>query len=360
MRAYIATNPTGTFAFDSNGRLIEFVSFGRDAAKAAEKMMAAQSGQVLPEESLLATRIKKKTFDEVSWSRDASIPGVRCATEKENPAESQLKTDFRKLAKEAGWDDNAELNRFMSTVGMLMAKGQMKDVRKDLIIVRAIGVHDELEKTLNTLSEHLREWYGLYFPEASKTVQSHDKFAVLVSKGSRREKIEDQKLAPMAQSSSGMDFSDEDLKSVSLYSAKIADLYAEKKRISEYIRIVADAAIPNTSTVAGHLLAARLLSKTGGLEKMARLPSSTIQLLGAEKALFRHLKDQGKSPKYGLIYQHPLIQMAPMAARGKIARMIAAKLTLAVRMDQYSEKRVGEDLKKDLEAQVKRLMESGA
>jgi nucleolar protein 56 len=359
MRAYIATGAIGTFAFDGTGRLIDSIPFGKDPGTAAEKMNAVREGKTLPEEEQLAGRLKKRGFTEISWNRPGPLAGLKCFAGQDNIAEQQFRADFRKLAKEAGWNENPELNRFISTVGMLLSRGQMKNSRKDLIIVRAIGVHDELEKALNTLSEHLREWYGLYFPEASRLVQSHEKFAVMISKAPKREEIEDDSLRPAASATSGMEFSERDLSSVSSYSAKIAELYSEKKRISEYIKIVSEDTMPNMSAVAGHLLAARLLARAGGLDKISRMPSSTIQLLGAEKALFRHLKDQGKSPKYGLIYQHPLIQCAPMPARGKVARMIASKLTLAARMDQYSDKRVGEEMRKDLETQVRKLLESG-
>ena len=84
------------------------------------------------------------------------------------------------------------------------------------------------------------------------------------------------------------------------------------------------------------MLGARLISLAGSLEKLAEFPSSTIQVIGASKALFKHLRARAPSPKHGIIYSHPLINTAPWWVRGKIARAVAAKLSLAARIDFYS------------------------
>ena len=100
----------------------------------------------------------------------------------------------------------------------------------------------------------------------------------------------------------------------------------------------------------------RLIALAGGLEKLAKMPSSTVQLLGAEKALFRHLKGEGKSPKFGIIFSHTLIQNAPKEMKGKVARLIAAKLSLAARIDNFSKEDRGEELREELDEQVKKAL----
>jgi nucleolar protein 56 len=113
---------------------------------------------------------------------------------------------------------------------------------------------------------------------------------------------------------------------------------------------------PNFSAVAGPLLAARLINLAGGFDKLAKKPSSTIQLLGAEKALFRYLHGHGKSPKHGVLFTHNLIQQAPAKKRGKIARVIASKLSIAIKMDYYGKEDKSEELKKDLKQRIDKIL----
>ena len=133
-------------------------------------------------------------------------------------------------------------------------------------------------------------------------------------------------------------------------------MFENRKMLSKYLENITAAALPNTSKVAGPVLTARLLSLAGGLEKMSKMPSSTIQLLGAEKALFRHMRGEGKAPKYGVLFGHPLIQAAPKELKGKVARIISARIALAARTDNFSDKDQGDDMKKDMEEQVRKIL----
>jgi nucleolar protein 56 len=131
-----------------------------------------------------------------------------------------------------------------------------------------------------------------------------------------------------------------------------------REDIEKYVDHVLKEVAPNLRELAGSLLAARLISLTGGLEKLAKKPSSTIQLLGAEKALFRFLHGRGRSPKYGLLFTHQLIQNAPPKKRGKVARVLASKLSIAAKMDFYGKKEKSDELKKDLDERIKKIMGS--
>ncbi|HLC67506.1 MAG TPA: C/D box methylation guide ribonucleoprotein complex aNOP56 subunit, partial [archaeon] len=111
----------------------------------------------------------------------------------------------------------------------------------------------------------------------------------------------------------------------------------------------------NFASLIDPLLAARLLAYAGSLEKLARMPASTIQLLGAEKAMFRHLHEKGRSPKYGMIYNSELIQKAPAESRGKIARILSAKLMLAARIDYYSGRDDSEKMLREMKEEMGRL-----
>ena len=153
-----------------------------------------------------------------------------------------------------------------------------------------------------------------------------------------------------------MGFSDDDMKSLQAYSKSILNLFELKEEMTKYIEKETHETVPNISAIAGPLLAARLLNYAGGLEKMSKMPASTIQLLGAEKALFRHLRGEGKAPKFGIIFGHPYIQKADKDKKGKISRLIASKLSLASRFDYFSKTDKSEELTKDLEERVEKIL----
>jgi nucleolar protein 56 len=247
---------------------------------------------------------------------------------------------------------DAELNRLLSEVNVLLTKKQLRRERKDAILMRAIGVLDELDKTLNTLSEMMREWYGLYFPEAERLIRDHEQLAKVIHGEGRREDVSDKKVQKYAGISAGMPFSEADLKAVQEYAKGVHGMYRLRESIAGYINKAGKDVIPNLSAVAGPLIACRLLSLAGGLERLAKLPSSTMQLLGAEKALFRHLKSKDRPPKFGVIFSHPLIQNAPKDQKGRMARLLASKLSMAARADFYTGKDMSGKLLSDLRAKA--------
>ena len=266
-----------------------------------------------------------------------------------------MKEALRKLALELGFaESQQELNEFLSKVNVAITKSKMQKPKKDKILMSVIGVIDELDKSANTFVERLREWYGLHSPEVVRAIQSNEKFAEVVAKYGHRSEVKEEKLKDL-KDSSGMDFEEDDVEALQTISKSIESMYDSRKNLEKYLESVAEETIPNTSAVAGPLLASRLLQLAGGLDKLSRMPSSTIQLLGAEKALFRHLKQGGKPPKFGVLFAHPLIQSTKQESRGKVARLIAAKLTLAARIDAYSERDDGEKLRKELEEEVKKI-----
>ena len=356
MRAYIATCVIGSFAFDKEGNLLESKLFPKDPKLVAEKLRQTRKGNLIPEEKGIADALKARGFKEIVWNRKAKLSGISCVEEKDNLAEKKLSSEFRKLALDLRWTNTqSDINSFLSKVNIELTREEIRKEKPDRILMRTIAVVDELDRQLNTLTEMLREWYGLYFPEAAKLITSNEKFAEAVAKYGFRESFEDPKLSEAAKKSAGMNLSPEDVEQMRAFASDLIRLRTRKESLSEYIEKVARAAIPNMSAVAGPLLASRLLNLAGGLEKISKMPSSTIQLLGAEKALFRHLRGEGKAPKYGVLFGHPMVQQAPKNLKGKVARLLASKLSIACRMDAFSEKDEGERLRKELEEQVGKL-----
>lgn len=334
-KAYMAKNFMGAFAFDDKGKLIDKALFPARPEDIAERL-----GSRSVEEERLAKKLK-------GYEIDRSVG---------NMAEQALKQQSRQLALKFKWTKNgAEYNQILSKVNILLTKDKLRTKKADRMLMQAIGVLDETDRVINVFVERLREWYGLYYPEGERHTSNHEEFARVVLVG-RREDIEDKHLAAMAKKTAGMEFSLEDITQMQAFAKNILDLFNTRKGLEKYINMSAKEVAPNTTAIAGPLLAARLLSLAGGLEKMARMPSSSIQLLGAEKALFRHLKGGGKAPKYGILFSHPLVQQAAPEKKGKVARLVAAKLSLAAKTDHFSKEDHGKELKEKLDKQVKGVL----
>ena len=357
MKAYVATNMVGVFAFDKDGNVVFSKLFPKKPEVIAEKLRRSRAGEIIEEERFVLNKLRLKGYKEVVWDKQAKDGQIACVYDPENRGKEIANNEFRRLALETRWaSTQAEVNEIVTKVNILLSGQKIKEVKKDKIVMRVIGIIDEMDSVLNSLSERLQEWYGLHFPELTKEVKSHEKFTELVSKYGRRDKIGSVGFDP--SKSIGMEFSEKDVESVKTFSKTLLEMRKTREKLAKYLEGLCKEVIPNLSKVAGPLLASRLLSLAGGLEKLAKLPSSTIQLLGAEKALFRHLKGKGKPPKYGVLFGHPLIQQAPKPLKGKVARLIASKLSLAAKMDFYSKKDRGEEMREELEKKVKALLKT--
>src|SRR3989344_6578955 len=351
MKAFISTCILGVLAFDEKKNLVAYKLFEKNPELIAKKLASEST----PEEKEIAENLKNLEYTELVSDRKIEIQGIKFTLQKDNLAAQLTREKLREFSKDLDFADNLELNRLLSQVNANLTKEKIKKQKKDKILIQAIGVVGEIDKTLNVFSERLIEWYGLHFPELQRVLNSNEKYSEFISNFGEKTNTDDERLRKLAEKSSGMEFSKKDIETVKLFSDEINNLFKLRDQSSKYVENLAESIIPNTAAVAGPLLAARLIQLSGGLEKLSRMPSSTIQLIGAEKALFRHLKGEGKSPKFGAIYFHPLIQQSPNEKRGKVARLIAAKLSLASRLDAYSEKKEGEKLRKELEDDIRKI-----
>ncbi|MDI6825901.1 MAG: C/D box methylation guide ribonucleoprotein complex aNOP56 subunit [Candidatus Aenigmarchaeota archaeon] len=349
MKAYIVQNPVGIFAFDENGEVIGQILFPRDAKKVAEKIV---QDELTTEEKQMVEQLKKKGYTLFISSKKNEV----YQSEEENLGERKFRQNFRMFAKQEKFSDS-ELNVFLTEVGIQLTKMRMKEVvKKDKIIMQAVDAIDEIDKSLNIFVERLREWYGLHFPEMGRLIEKHEKYVRLVAKYGLRYKIEEKDLAELKKTSMGIELSEEDERILKEYATRINELYKLREHIENYVDHVLKEVAPNLRELATPLLAARLIAMSGGMDKLAKKPSSTIQLLGAEKALFRYLHGRGRSPKYGLLFTHVYVQNAPANKRGKIARVLASKLSVASKMDYYGKVDKSQEMKKDLEERIKKIM----
>ncbi|GBF35815.1 Pre-mRNA processing ribonucleoprotein [Methanofervidicoccus abyssi] len=238
--------------------------------------------------------------------------------------------------------------------------------RKDKLIIQTVSALDDLDETLNLFSERLREWYSLYFPEMDKIVKKHELYAKLVSQFLKRENYTRTKLkeflpsktaktlSKVAKSSMGAELSEEDLSIIKGFADQIISMYNLRDSLLKYLGELMEETAPNLTKLAGVSLGARLISLTGGLERLSKLPASTIQVIGAEKALFAHLRLGADPPKHGVIFQHPLIQSSPWWIRGKIARALACKLAVGVRADVFGNY-IADELLENLNKKVEEI-----
>jgi len=233
---------------------------------------------------------------------------------------------------------------------LILAKKKIKEsVNEDNLICQAINSIMESDKVLNILAKRLREWYSLYNPEFEKFISNNEKFSELITKKTREQLLEELNL----KETMGADLKKEDLNYIFKLANEISSLFRYKEETTEYLDKIMSKYCPNLKELAGTTTGAKLLEHVGSLKRLVMMPASTIQILGAEKALFRHMKTGAKPPKYGLIYEHQFIQAAKKSEQGKRSRALADKLSIAVKMDYFKGKFIAKELKQELEEKFK-------
>ena len=236
----------------------------------------------------------------------------------------------------------------------------------DLHIIQAINTLDETDKIINSISSRLREWYGLHFPELDNLIDSINGYSQIVLSGTReniskedfekagfsKDKVE--MLSLIKEKSRGGNISEKNFAIVQSLAKQILDLFELRKNIEEHVDEQMKEEAPNISAILGTAVGARILAHAGSLNRLGRMPSSTIQILGAEKALFRSLKTGANPPKHGILFQHAAVHAAPRWQRGKIARAVAAKAAIAARVDLFKAG-LNETLLEKLNVRVKEI-----
>jgi nucleolar protein 56 len=266
----------------------------------------------------------------------------------------------------------AGYNEFVRQVTLQIARAgiALAATKRDLSAVQAMRAVDDLDKTLNLLAGRVREWYGLHFPEMDRLIENHDTYARLVAKlGDRRNftltnlvdqglpKETAEQLMTSARKSMGGEIEEQDLAVLRSFCELMLELYKFRAKSESYVEDVLKQVAPNMTAIVGAALSARLISIAGSLNNLAKMPASTLQVLGAEKALFRSLKTGARPPKHGVIFQHTAIHQAPRWQRGKIARTLSGKLTIAARVDAFKGEFVGEKLKDDVNKKIDGIKE---
>ena len=326
----LVTTWFGTFIIDDDLQITEKTLFPKSEEEIARRLELIDNGEVLAEEEDLADgrqlEVSEKRLELLGTVVDFQQPDI-----KPEDYDFQL----------------ALLSRAM------LARGRQKvkaSASPDEQIVQAIRAIDDLTKIINLMSERLHEWHELNFPELPKLVTESQYVELIAEFGGREEILASGKVK--FEDSMGADISQSDSEVLKLLATNIKMTAQRREDLERYIAARMDEVARNTAYLAGPLIGARLISLTGGIDRLSKLPASTIQLLGAEKALFKHLKDNARPPKHGVIFQHPIVHRAAPWQRGKIARTFAAKISIAVKMDRYGTDFIGPKLEEDLNARV--------
>jgi nucleolar protein 56 len=290
--------------------------------------------------------------------------GLQAALQQPSPAGKYVRSNLD-LVK--GQTPQVRLNAYRS---IAIEKTQSKIVEMssglDQELIRLVYAHDTLAASTNEVMEKLVDLVSLYFPELRRFARSPEKLASILEKHPSKEDMlsagEDEipnEVMEWAHRSRGAATPDGTVPVVREYATTVLAMTSLREKISQRISDIMVVMAPNTSTVAGPLLGAKLMAKAGGLVKLAKLPSSSVQVMGAEKALFRAMREGGRPPKHGLIFQNPMVHNSPRKLRGKVARALASKITIACRMDAFSGTDSGEELTESLRKKVEALSAKG-
>lgn len=339
----------GIAAFNESGGLVASKKFG-DATRSYRLL---KSGATPDEVREFIEKLR--SFDLVT-ANDASVVAV---LRQSGYISSLMPDDQQQFIQDAkpeyivksGFADNEpEALQALRNFAISLSSSRVKEAseRLDLHIIQSINALDELDKIINTVGARLREWYGLHFPELDNLLQSLVAYAEIVSRAGSRQNVtseilyaagmQDKKVEVMldaAGRSKGGDITPENLAIAKRLADQVISQSDLRRVLADHVEASMEVVAPNVKELLTATVGARIIAKAGSLARLATLPASTIQVLGAEKALFRALKTGARPPKHGLIFQHPLIHSAPKWQRGKIARAVASKVAIAARIDFY-------------------------
>lgn len=368
----------GVVALDDKMNVIDYVPFPNNPVDLAEKLYIMEAGGVVDDVIKLVDRLKSKGFKTFVFERESSSRIVRERLNVETTIESPsnfgraIRRDLPSKALELGFAKSR--SEYLEVVQKALDSLARKIIRErsgkgDVYIIQTIHALEELDKTINLFYGRLREWYGLYFSELSDAVETPKEYFKIVAEIGWKEDINGENLSKIGiskktasatlealKTSIGVEMDRRDLEEIRAMASTALKLVDLREELEKYVEERVKEISPNLYALVGPTLAAKLIAQAGGLEALSKMPSSTIQVLGAEKALFRALRTKSRPPKHGLIFQHPLIRQSPKKFRGKISRVLAAKLSIAARIDAFTGKDVSSKLKEDLNRRIEEIL----
>ena len=330
MECYITYCVKGFLAFNNENELISEKLFPE--TEILNRLIDIDEKKIVSEEMEIIEEVSKE-YDEIiieSDKRKSDYNNEKITIKNPNPAGEYLRNHYEEFGL-----NSSEITEIYRNFAIYKIK--KTSASEDKHLIQAINSIDEIDESISKLIERIREWYALYFPEMD-TVKNNETYIKLISQNKTKEEI--LKAKPDAFPSDIIDIDEDinpkDLEIMNNYANSIFEMQKTRKDLEYYVDYKMEEIAPNLRLLVGSSLGAKLISHAGGLKRLAMYPSSTVQIMGAEKALFRHLKSGARPPKYGLIYQHPQVRGAKWWNRGKIARMLAGMISHAVRRDVFT------------------------
>ncbi len=378
MKSYIADTFVGIFAFDESGNILSFIDFENQKHKIIEFYNAINDGKIQSVYEKFLLELKNSGFDEFIFDNKElqtltlQVLGHKAVLERFSLELKNFRLNLESQLKKVGIiKSKNEILAQYKEISEELTKKKVSEAsgHSDNMIIQIVNTLDVIKKSISLFSSHLREWYGLHFPELTdKVVEDNILLAKLISFLGIRERfsyenlknnfdIEDNKikiLQKYASESMGANF---DMKIVQDYATQIVSLDSYRQGLEDFLTELMEKTAPNINSVIGSLIGSKLIAKAGGLKKLAFMPASRIQLLGAEKALYRFLKTGEKRPKHGLIFQWNQIRGSKYYHRGKIARVVAGKIGIAAKVDYFSGEFIGNEIAKEIELKIKEIEE---
>ncbi len=370
LKATLLGSIIGVHAFDEEDEVIAESHYPRDARQIARALVRLREGEVTREAAGVLGQLRGMGVDEVAGQNEALMASVEemgfsVSVEAVPAAGEYLRENIQRMALEAGFIDSVEqFGEFSHSVNTEVAKAEVHEAlsERESLLMPTVQLLVEMDTVLNNLSGRMKEWYGVHFPELGRRVEEHRDYARVIQAFGDRSSItvkglqelsfkkrDAEGIAAAAEASMGAAFDPDDLAMVQSFATNLLNLYRGRDELTDYVSGLTEEIAANVAYLAGPVLGAKLIQKAGSLRRMAMMPSSTIQVLGAEKAMFRALKTNARPPKHGLLFQHPYVHGAPRGRRGNRARSLAAKIAIAARADVFSGDFIAEDLLRQLE-----------
>ena len=372
MEIYIANSIAGFIAFDDNLDIIDYNLFKEEDISL--KLFKLANNELLDEEIELIERLIKNisnknnpidngeyndnynviiietnnrlsNYTNILNNNEYSENNIDIQVKTPNKGGNYLRSNLNEILLEIDFSSPEEYKSQLISIYNKLAILKMKETsqEEDKLIIQAINSIEEMDESISKMTERIREWNVIYFPEID-VIQNNEGFINLIADNENREEIiknppesilSNQSI-DIENGSNGADIEVEDIGMINDFAKSIQSLQSTRRKTEEYIDEKMEKLAPNLRDLLGSTLAAKLIAHIGGLKSLAMYSAATIQIMGAEKALFRHLKTGERPPKHGLIFQHPQVRTNPWWVRGKIARTLALKISLAVRKDVFS------------------------
>ncbi|MDW7970897.1 MAG: C/D box methylation guide ribonucleoprotein complex aNOP56 subunit [Nitrososphaerota archaeon] len=371
MKCYIVDSFLGFIAYDENLKIVAARNF-KDKDEAISQLLELERTGICPLLEDLVKELLNLGYDTIILENEKesmslkSKFNIQFSTISPSAAGRAFRIDPINEWQKIGLEDSfTEMMQKEVAESFTKVKIRLAFEKRDKLVAQAVTALDEIEKITNIVVSRVREWYGLHFPELGDFIDDHRLYLRVVSEFGERNNYEFEKLEEVVRNegkskaiidlldkSIGAEVREKDMEKIKELARICLSLYSYRESLEKYIDEVMKEVAPNIREIVGSILGARLIALSGGLESLAKKPASTIQVLGAEKALFRALKTGTRPPKHGIIFQSPYVHSAPKWQRGKIARALAGKLSIAARVDAFGGTFISSKIKRELEERI--------